>query len=110
MGVVVKQLVGVVCAIGLCLMLAFYLGWFDPGYGKVSEKAYALSKALYGACLNKNEEHLAKVENLLSSTGSESLSDQERVWLKQIVDRARQGSWDEAAKNARRMMDDQVVH
>lgn len=108
MGVMLKRLLAAVCAGGVCLMLAYYLGWFNPGYGKVSERAYEFSKAIYGACLNQSESHLAKVERLLADATPESLPDKERAWLKQIVDRARSGDWDVAAQHARRMMDDQV--
>lgn len=110
MGVTAKQTFSIAILIAFALMVASYLGWFDMGYGKVSERAYEFSKSLYSACLNQNEMHLGKVERLLAETDPASLTENERVWLEQIVKRARAGDWKNAAKSARRMLDDQVKY
>ncbi len=84
--------------------------WFNRGYGEVSPITYEYSKALYSACLNRNEEHLGKVEELLVTRGDEGLSVNERKWIDAIIEEARDGRWVSAAKRARRMMEDQVQY
>ena len=92
-------LVGVLLAIGL---------WSNQGYGKVSPETYQYSKALYSACLNKNKEHLSKIETLLSS--NENVPQNEREWLDAIVAQAHSDDWVAASQDARRMMEDQISH
>lgn len=108
MGINARRAVVAASFLSLSLVAGFYLGWFDRGYGKVSKNAYEFSKALLSACLNRNEEHLGKVERLLMEADRESLPDRERLWLEKIVKRARSGDWEYAAKDARRMMVDQA--
>lgn len=110
MGITAQRVLAIASLLALSVTLAFTLGWFDFGYGKVSEQAYEFSKALYSACLNRNDEHLGKVERLLAETGNDSLSAKERQWLEGICQRARAGQWEVAARYARRMMDDQVEY
>ena len=99
----VVALIGVVVLIGLCF---WYLG---GGYGEVSAETYQYSKALYGACLKKDEAHLNKVEEMVASAG-DSIPAKEKAWLDEIISKARAGKWESAANDARRMMDDQVKY
>jgi hypothetical protein len=85
---------------------------FNRGYGKVSPDAYEVSKALYGACLAKNEDRLEAVELLLDRQTEKQivLNAKERRWIESMIDAARSGDWESASKSARRMMEDQVEH
>lgn len=83
----------------------------NRGYGKVSPKAYQLAKALYSTCKAQDERRLDKVEAILNE--EETLSEnqvtaREKRWLSRIIQKARNGNWESAAKAARRMMEDQV--
>lgn len=82
--------------------------WLNSGYGEVSPKAYQYSKALYSACLNKNKDHLSKIEAMVSD--SEELPARERRWLSEIIERAHRDDWDSASKEARRILEDQVEY
>jgi hypothetical protein len=90
------------------VVLVFGFWWLNQGYGKVSPLTYQYSKALYSACLTKNEGQLAKVEELLAKSDSAELPANERQWINAILTEAREGEWDSAAQKARRMMEDQV--
>lgn len=90
---------GIVLAVGL---------WLNRGYGEVSPQTYQYSQALYSACLNKNKEHLSKIEVLLSA--SEDVPEAEREWLEAIVAQAQSDDWVSASKDARRMMEDQIKY
>lgn len=93
---------------GFLLVLGFW--WLNRGYGEVSPMTYEYSKALYSACLNRNEEHLGKVEGLLATNEAEGLPANERKWIDAIIAEARDGQWETAATKARRMMEDQVQY
>ena len=84
--------------------------WLYRGYGEVSPRTYQFSKAIYSACLKKSDDHLAKVEELLNESDGASLPTNEAIWLDQIIEIARSGNWDSAAKKAKRMMEDQVKY
>ncbi len=78
-------------------------------YGEVSERAYEIATATYGACLAKDENRLAKIEELLNDQEFASdLSAEESDWILQMVTTARSGDWESAAKSAKQMMLDQV--
>ena len=98
-------LLGLVAVAGIVLAVGL---WLNRGYGEVSPQTYQYSKALYSACLNKNKEHLSKIENLLSA--SEDVPEAEREWLEAIVAQAQNDDWVSASKDARRMMEDQVKY
>lgn len=98
---------GCITVIGM-LLAGFW--WFNRGYGEVSPLAYEYSKALYSACLNKNEEQLGKVESLLAGGSTETLPSNERQWIDAIIEEARNGKWQSAARKSRRIMEDQVKH
>ena len=93
---------------GVVLLVGF--GWLNCGYGEVSPLTYEYSKALYSACLNKNEEHLSKVDELLASNNATDLPVKERQWINALVAEARDGDWQAAAKKARQIMEDQVQY
>jgi hypothetical protein len=98
--------------VSLLLVGGLIMFWSSRGYGKVSPDAYEVSKALYGACLAKNDSRLDSVEELCEE-GTEhglEITDTERRWLKSMVDTARKGDWKSAAQSARQMMEDQVEH
>ena len=96
---------GLVAVAGILLAIGL---WLNRGYGEVSPETYQYSKALYSACLNKNKEHLDKIENLLST--SEDVPKNEREWLEAIVAQAQSDDWVSASKDARRMMEDQIKY
>ena len=99
-----KGLLCVDLLVGLLLVNLNY----DSGYGPVSSQSYQFSKAIYGACQNKNEGRLQKVCELMEGPQGADLPAHERRWLEGMVAQANAGDWDLAAKNARRMMEDQV--
>jgi len=83
----------------------------DAGYGKVSRITYELAKATYAACLAQDEDRLDAVKLTMDDIASEQpIPDQERRWLENILAKARKGNWESAAKDARRIMSDQVDH
>ena len=93
----------------VCLILAISIGC--GGYGSVSDRAYEYSTATYSACLAKSTERLDRIEEMLSAEGTEStMEPHEVVWIEKIIDEARSGNWESAAKSARRMMEDQVEY
>ena len=92
------------------LVVAAGIWWLNQGYGEVSQQTYEYSKAIYGACLNKNEVHLSKVETMLAGEEASDLPAREKDWLDALVTQARAGNWQAAAKKARRMMEDQVKY
>ena len=92
------------------IVLAGGYWWMNSGYGEVSPKTYEFATALYGACQTQSEERLNRVEELLGSTEGQALPSNEHRWLKAIIERARKGNWPSAAKQARRMMEDQVQY
>ncbi|MGI9496459.1 MAG: hypothetical protein ACR2NK_10425 [Mariniblastus sp.] len=93
----------------LLVLVAGYL-WVNRGYGEVSPETYQFSKALYSACLKKSDEHLDMVDKLLGESDDLSLPSNERIWIEKIINLARSGDWESAAKKAKRMMEDQVKY
>ncbi len=99
-----------VVLLSLFVVLVGGYWWINRGYGEVSPKTYEFSKSLYSACLKKSEEHLGKVEEMLNEVEGDRLSSNERVWLKQMIELARNGRWESAASKARQMMEDQLEY
>lgn len=113
-----------VLAIGFSVLLIVVVAtvwWLNRGYGPVSERTYELSKAIYGACLAKSEARLGKIEVLLreevdvapnvddgSISHEAAVPANERKWMQGIIQLAREGHWETAAKKSRRIMLDQV--
>lgn len=78
-------------------------------YGEVSPKAYEISTALYSLCNRRDDSRLDTVNQLIAdSAAAGELSSSEQRWLTDILESARSGSWDIAARNARTMMQEQV--
>jgi len=105
-----KPLTGLVAFLLVGIIFIGGYWWLNRGYGEVSPMTYEYSKALYGACLSKSEERLTMVEELLAKDDGESLSTKERDWIDAIVTRARNGKWEAAAQQAKRIMEDQVEY
>ena len=81
------------------------------GYGEISENAYQLATATYGACLAESIDRLERVESLLDDDVFTSrMSGKEVRWFKSIFKKARNDDWTRAAQLAKRMMKDQVVY
>ncbi|QDT49849.1 hypothetical protein Pan258_39040 [Symmachiella dynata] len=92
-----------ILAVAFCTQLA------GCGYPQVSPKAYELSKALYSVCNQKSAERLPAISQLIEdSLADGSLQENEGEWLKEIVTLGQNGDWESAARETRRIMDDQV--
>lgn len=78
-------------------------------YDKLSPTAYEYSKALYSVCNRHDQLRLSSVALQIETAETESqLSDREASWLHDIVARAQAGDWQEATRDARRLMEAQV--
>lgn len=78
-------------------------------YPEVSPKAYEISKALYSVCNLKRKDDLDKVSDAISAAvKTAELSKTESEWLTAIVEQARSGEWEEAADEARAILQDQI--
>lgn len=81
------------------------------GYPDVSGKTYEISKALYSACNRQSDEQLTKIESVISNAiESEEISAQESKWLNQIIKTARDGDWEAATAESRKLMEDQIKY
>ena len=84
----------------------------NRGYGKVSRETWEVARAVYGACLAKDERRLDAVEEKLAPDdgGPDGISPKELRWLNAIIKKARAGKWEAASRAARRIMEDQVEY
>lgn len=90
-----------------CLAVASVVGC--ARYEKVSPEAYEYTKALYSVCNRHDEPRLSTVALQIETAATESqLSGQEADWLYDIVSTAQSGEWQEATRDARRLMEAQV--
>lgn len=97
---------GIYAAI-LVLVTSHFLGC--GGYPKVSDKTYDIAKALYVICNQRSADRLPKVTALVEeSLKNEEIGADEARWLTDIVEQANNGEWTAAAKESRRIMEDQV--
>ena len=79
-------------------------------YSTVSSEAYQYSKALYSVCNRRDEPRLAKVaEQIETARAADQLQETEAGWLSDIVATARAGDWQDATKDARQLMEAQVM-
>lgn len=79
------------------------------GYPEVSPKTYQIAKALYSVSNLKRTDGIENVEELISkSLQAEEISDTEADYLQEIVHHCRDGEWDDAQQECRRLMEDQV--
>ena len=84
------------------------LWWFWPRKVSLSDSEYDVAMALYRVCNQSSEEGLAKIEFLLSETdGADSLDIDSP--LPGIIEQAKLGRWEDAARSCRRILDDQVL-
>lgn len=89
----------------------FALPYFSWGYGKVSPLGYEYATALVSICNQKDADRLEKLAVLLDDAESnERLEPQESKWLRGIIDLGRRGDWQNASRNARRLLSDQVTY
>lgn len=79
------------------------------GYPEVSPKTYELAKAMYSVSNLKREDGIEKVESLIAeSLQAGEITDGEADYLREIVQQCRDGEWDDAQQECRRLMEDQV--
>lgn len=97
-----KTLVGLVA-----LLAAFMLG--GCGYPEVSPKTYEIATALYGICNRELADKLPMAEQLVDeAVEANEITSREAGWLRDIIETARAGDWDDAEREARELMQDQV--
>ena len=81
------------------------------GFGTISDNAYQLATATYGACMAQSVERLDRVQSMLDDEEFVSgMSKKEVRWFKSIFEQARNNQWQAAAQTAKRMMEDQVEY
>ncbi|MBD3672282.1 MAG: hypothetical protein HUJ26_02035 [Planctomycetaceae bacterium] len=79
------------------------------GYPDVSPQAYSIAKSLYSATNLKQTDRLNAIESLIEeSLKQEELSDREAAYLKEIIETARAGDWEDAQQEVRELMEDQI--
>ena len=89
------------------LLLFLCVGCSD--YQGISPTAYQYAKALYSVTNRQRTEKLERVSDLITESQQQGeITSQEAAWLEGIIDDAREGEWQTAQREARRMMDDQV--
>ena len=98
------------CALLICLGLtSVLLPMGCQKYGDVSPRSYDLAKALYAACNGKSTDRLARIESVIAdSLQASEISDAEHDWLQSIVQLAAEGRWEDATRDARTMMSEQI--
>jgi hypothetical protein len=80
------------------------------GYGEVSPLTYEYTKALYSICNRRDAERLNLLrDKVATSLDQQEITDQESEWLGGIIAQAESGQWKAAEKEARRLMEDQVI-
>lgn len=97
----------VIIVVGLAI--AGYI-FYPTGYGAISDDAYDLALASYGACLAKSEQRIQQIQIILDDPESlENLTAQEHRWFRDLISKTRSNQWNRAATIAKRMMKDQVT-
>jgi outer membrane murein-binding lipoprotein Lpp len=80
-------------------------------YAELSSEAYEYSKALYSVCNRRDAPRLQKLAVHLETARAEArLTEREADWLAQIVATATAGDWPAATREARRLLESQIVH
>lgn len=96
-----------ITAIVLVLIVGYWL--LNRSYGETSEQGYRYAMALFSICNQKDETRLRKIEEMISASSAEDeLHAEETRWLLGIVERGRNGDWEEASQEVRRLIEDQV--
>ena len=75
-------------------------------YGKVSDQTYGYAQSLYTICSARNSERLEAL--LQQIEADENLIEREKSFVKSIAVLAENGEWEQAAIQARRLMEEQV--
>lgn len=81
------------------------------GYGPVSDTSYQYAKALYALSNRQSTDRVDAVQAQIDATEEAGeLPPREAKWLRDICAQCRDGNWDAAQANARRMMTDQLKY
>ena len=79
------------------------------GYPEVSRETYEYATALYAICNRRDEARLETFSTMLGEARrAGDVTQREAGWLADIVGQAREGEWEQATLNARRILQDQV--
>lgn len=79
------------------------------GYGEISDNAYDLATATYGACMAQDMARIERVKKMLEDEAfAAGLTTSEIGWFELIIDDAQNEDWETAASSAKRMLEDQV--
>ncbi len=79
------------------------------GYPEVSPKTYDFAKALYSATNLKQSERLDQLHRLIEEAqGSGEISSREAEYLGDVIELGRAGDWEEAQREIRELLEDQV--
>lgn len=93
---------------GILLAVAAYM-YLNRGYGQISELGYQYATALYSACNQSDDEKLEKLSEMIAASQAQrEIDDRETRWLQGIIERGRRGDWQAGAREARRLLADQV--
>ena len=80
-------------------------------YGSVSPRAYEIAKSLYSICNRNDTDRIAVVEQTINDSHTEAaITDAEKDWLLDIVEKARGHDWTAAMQDSRLMMMEQVEY
>lgn len=87
--------------------LAFY--FFPRSKVELDDQGYDASVALYRICNQKDMESLQEIAEQVAQWQTEGkISEQSYVSVQQVIGLANEGDWSQAARECRRMMEDQV--
>lgn len=93
----------------LMAVLAVCLLGSGCGYPEVSPQTYSLAKSLYSATNLKQTERLDNIETLIEESLSHSeITPREADYLRDILETARAGHWEDAQLESRALMEDQI--
>ena len=91
------------------IFLLCCISFVGCGYGEVSPKSYEIAKSLYNISNRKLSNRVEKVQDQIHlATENEEISSSEAKWLQAIAQKAENGDWKRAMRDARRMMEDQI--
>ncbi len=96
---------------GVCLVTAVSVTLLRGcgGYGKIDAETYAYAKALHSICSCRDQQRLQAFATQLNEAQLRGeVVEHEAGWLNDIVAQAETGAWEDATRNVRRMMLDQV--
>ncbi len=103
------RLAAVLGLIAISIFVVPMLVRYGSSYREISPDSYQLAAAALQATNLKNTAQIEKVEALCQQFLDEGKIDsQEHRWINQICASAKDGQWESAGKQARRMMSDQI--